>query len=227
LTGARVDGEIEIRQHTVLDPPVRSLVHLYPPVTPEHIAEAARLGEQLCAISFAESPGSYWRLFRTLRVYMEARTRDEVIDRIHQYCRCIDGLINSEPGKSKRQFKSRTELFIGPEHHGMMGEIYDVRSAVEHLHEYEYLEEFNREVRLDLVKKEAIVEWIARSALARMIAQEALWKHFANTPALTEFWALPPDKRQEIWGAPVDSQAALSGFEPQYINDGELGAPAD
>ena len=28
LTGACVDGEIETRQHTVLEPPVRSLVHL-------------------------------------------------------------------------------------------------------------------------------------------------------------------------------------------------------
>jgi len=94
----------------------------------------------------------------------------------------------------------------------MMGEIYDVRSAVEHLHEYKYLEEFNREIRLDLIQKEAIVEWIARSALARVIAQEALWKHFANTPALSEFWDLPRDIRQQIWGASVDIQAPLSGF---------------
>ena len=109
----------------------------------------------------------------------------------------------------------------------MMGEIYDVRSAVEHLHEYKYLEEFKRNVRLDLIKKEAIVEWIARSALARVIENSTLWKHFANTPALTDFWALPPDTRRQNWGAPIDSQAPLSGFEPQYINDGELGATGD
>jgi hypothetical protein len=33
-----------------------------------------------------------------------------------------------DPGKTKQKFKSRTELFIGPRHHDMMGEIYDVRS---------------------------------------------------------------------------------------------------
>jgi hypothetical protein len=42
-------------------------------------------------------------------------------------------------------------LFIGPRHHDLIGDIYDIRSAVEHLHENKYLGEFNREVRLDLL----------------------------------------------------------------------------
>ena len=44
--------------------------------------------------------------------------------------RCIDGLILPDTGKTKQQFKSRTELFIGPRHHELMGDIYDLRSAV-------------------------------------------------------------------------------------------------
>jgi hypothetical protein len=42
-------------------------------------------------------------------------------------------------------------------HNHLMGEIYDVRSAVEHLHENKYLEVFDRTQRLDLAKKELIV----------------------------------------------------------------------
>jgi hypothetical protein len=38
-------------------------------------------------------------------------------------------LILPAAGKTKRQFKSRAELFIGPGHHDLMGELYDVRSA--------------------------------------------------------------------------------------------------
>jgi hypothetical protein len=45
-----------------------------------------------------------------------------------------------DAGKTQQQFKVRTELFIGPRHHDMMGEMYDVRSAVENLHENRYLE---------------------------------------------------------------------------------------
>jgi hypothetical protein len=147
-----------------------------------------------------------------------------VARRIRQYCRCIDGLILPDAGKTKQQFKSRTEVFIGSGHHGLMGELYDVRSAVEHLHENRYLEKFDRALRLDLTKKEAIVEHITRTALARVIGDDALWPYFANTPALAKFWALAPAERQKIWENPIDPLTAIAGFDPQFINDGELGA---
>jgi hypothetical protein len=121
---------------------------------------------------------------------MEARTNADILGRLHQYSRCIDGLILPNAGETKRQFKSRTELFIGPCHHELMGEIYDVRSAVEHLHENRYLESFDRETRLDLLKKEATAEHIARNAIARIVGDSNLWHHFANTSALGKFWAL-------------------------------------
>ena len=50
----------------------------------------------------------------------------------------------------------------------MTGEIYDERSAVEHLHENRYLEGLIV-IRLDLLKKEAVTDHIARTVLARII----------------------------------------------------------
>jgi hypothetical protein len=148
-----------------------------------------------------------------------------LLDRIHQYCRCIDGLILPDIGKTKQQFKSRTELIIGPGHHDMMGALYDIRSNVEHLHENRYLETFDREVRLDLLKKEAIVEHIARVALARIVNHDALWPHFGNTAALEKFWALTPDERRKTWGDPIDPMASVEDFDPKYLHDGHLGKP--
>ena len=156
---------------------------------------------------------------------MEARTTADILDRLHQYCRCIDGLILPNAGETKRQFKSRTELFIGPHHHDMMGEMYDVRSAVEHLHENRYLEGFDRETRLDLLRKEAIAEHIARTALARIVGDSNLWPSFANTSALGKFWTLGEAERRQIWGDPIDPADAIADFDPQFIHDGLLGAP--
>ena len=104
-----------------------------------------------------------------------------------------------------------------------MGELYDIRSNVEHLHESRYLETFDREVRLDLVEKEAIVEYIARSALARIICNDALWLHFGNTAALNMFWSLSLDEQRSIWGDPIDPLEALAEFDPKYLHDGRLG----
>ena len=224
LTGSRRDGEIDIRQQQRFDSPVPCLFRPYPPVVPEDIRLAAQLGEKLDALATTPLAGAHWRLFRTLHIYTEARTNEDILDRLHQYCRCIDGLILPNAGETKRQFKSRTELFIGPRHHDMMGELYDIRSAVEHLHENRYLESFDRAIRLDLVKKEAIVEHIARTAFARIVGDDTLWPHFANTSALAIFWALAAVERQRIWGDPIDPLEAIADFDPKYIHDGKLGA---
>jgi hypothetical protein len=223
LTGSRQDGEIGLRQQQDFECPIPCLFRPYPALTADDVKLAAGLGENLEAITGASITGGHWRLFRTLHVYMDARTTSDIIDRIHQYSRCIDGLILPDAGKTKAQFKGRTEVFIGLGHHDLMGEIYDIRSAAEHLHENRYLEYFDRAVRLELARKEAIAEYVARSALVRVIGNDALWPHFGNTPALEKFWALPPADRVKFWGDPVDPLAAVADFDPQYINDATLG----
>ena len=50
-----------------------------------------------------------------------------------------------------------------------MAEIYEVRSAAEHLHEDRYLDPLLRATQVDLTKKEAIIEHIARTTLARIV----------------------------------------------------------
>ena len=223
LSGSRRAGEIGVRQQQDFPIPIPSTFRPYRTVVANDVRSAAHLAESLDALATASLPGGHWRLFRTLSVYTDARTASQIIDRIHQYSRCIDGVISPEIGRTKQQFRSRTELFIGPRYHRLMGEINDVRSDVEHLHEYRYLEIFDREVRLDLVRKEAIIEHVARTVLARIIGDRRLWPYFANTSALEAFWALLPSDRQKIWGSPFDPNEALAEFDPRYIHDGHLG----
>lgn len=225
LTGARRDGEIDIRQQQDLDSPIPCQFRPYPSIRADDIQLAAQIGMNLGVIATTPPAGGAWRLFRTLHVYVEARTVPDILDRLHQYSRCIDGLILPAAGETKRQFKSRTQLFIGPRHHDMMGEIYDVRSAVEHLHENRYLEGFDRATRLDLLKKEAVAEYVARATLARILLDSSLWPHFANTTALGAFWALPDVDRCRIWGGPINPFDALTDFNPAMIHDGHLGGP--
>jgi hypothetical protein len=224
LTGSRQAGEIDIRERGDIDCPMPSPFRPYPPILPQDVRLAADLAENLEVLATAPLPDGHWRLFSSLHVYTEARPNTQIIDRLHQYCRCIEGLILPGAGQTKKQFKGRTELFIGPRHHDMMDEIYDVRSAVEHLHENRYLETFDRPTRLDLLKKTTIAEHIARTALARIIGQQSLWPHFANTSALAQFWSQPAAERQKIWGDPIDPLQAVADFDPKYIHDGLLGA---
>jgi hypothetical protein len=71
----------------------------------------------IAALEVATLKGGHWRLFRVFHLYLKARAIRDNMDRLHQYCRCIDGLIVSKQGEAKAQFKSRTELFMGPPSH--------------------------------------------------------------------------------------------------------------
>jgi hypothetical protein len=223
LAGYRQNGEINVRSQDDYEPAIPSMVRHYPAVTLAELQLAAKIASQIAAIETAPSNGGHWRLFRVFHLYLEARAIRDNMDRLHQYCRCVDGLIVSKQGEAKKQFKSRTELFIGPRHHDMMGETYDVRSDVEHLHENKHLEVFYRAARLDLVKKLEMMEYIVRSALVRILLDCNLWPHFANTPALQAFWALAEGHRRALWGATINPRDALADFDPRYINDAQLG----
>jgi hypothetical protein len=225
LTGTRQDGKTDIRRQQDMECPIPCVFRRYPPISASEIRMAAKLAEGISALAKAHLSGGHWRLFRTLSLYVETRSTTDILERLHQYCRCIDGLILPDPGDTKKQFKSRSELFVGPRHHDLFGKMYDIRSAVEHLHENRYLESYDRGIRLDILKKEAILEWVARSALARIVGNDKLWPHFANTAALGMFWKLDQTERRRIWGDPIDPLHAIAAFDPQQVRDADLGAP--
>jgi hypothetical protein len=225
LAGYRQNGEINVRSQDDFEPAIPSIVRHYPALTLAELQLAAKVASRIATLETAPLNGGHWRLFRVFHLYLEARAISDNMDRLHQYCRCIDGLIVSKQGEARKQFKSRTELFIGPRHHDMMGETYDVRSDVEHLHENKQLECFDRATRLELVKMLEMMEYITRSALVRIVLEPKLWPHFANTTALQAFWALDDQQRRMLWGPPIDPTDALAEFDPRYISDAQLGGP--
>ena len=93
LTGARRDGVIDVRQQSDLECPAPRVFRPYPPVVADDILLAAQLGQKLDAMLPATASRELLRFCRTLHIYVETRAIGELLDRIHQYCRCIDGLI--------------------------------------------------------------------------------------------------------------------------------------
>ena len=105
-----------------------------------------------------------------------------------------------------------------------MGNLYDVRSDVEHMHEYRHLEEFDRATRIYLAKLEAVSEWISRNCLSRILLDPILVSHFGHVTCLEQFWAKAPTEQQKIWGDPIDPKSPLKGFNFDYVSDQKLGA---
>ncbi|SEM27590.1 hypothetical protein SAMN05443999_11817 [Roseovarius azorensis] len=222
-TGSCIYGEVDVRQFARINPPMRSIVGSDDEISLAQLQRAAQLAQALDAIRKAPRT-SNWRLLRCLSIYQETRCEGNTLDRIHQFTRCIEGLIVPEPGSTKKQFKSRTEQFVGPSHHDLMGKIYDIRSAVEHMQEHQYLEKFDRATRIRLAEYEAVSEWVARSCLERILLNPVLTAHFGAVDSSKAFWERGPDERKQIWGAQFDPKAPLANFIFDNVRDAALGA---
>lgn len=220
--GTLYRGELDFREVGILDRPHDSAINLRSKVTLEQLIEAERIAaviDQLVSATGAE----VWRVMRCLQLYQEARKVADPMDRIHQFARCIEGLLATAPGQSTKQFKSKTELFIGPRHRETMGTIYDIRSEVEHLHEDLRLKPFDRAKRLEIAKMEIIVGELARHILHRIFGDPALAVKMGSRDNLEAFWQLDPTERQAAWGPHYDLMAPLAGVREDHISDEDLG----
>ncbi|MDQ0317248.1 hypothetical protein [Amorphus orientalis] len=223
IGGGKVSSKLSLREYARIDPPKASIGTIQPAIDARDLRTAFELGKSLYWHKNNPEPQGSWRINRILRLYEEARQRPEIIDRIHQFSRCIEGLILASPGKTRRQFKSRTELFIGENHHNTMDRIYRIRSDVEHLNEDYLLSPRIRDKLLEIARQEIFISSVARHALTKIVANPILYGHFANREALSKFWELPGEERRAIWGTEFKPLELVNKFYPDIISNSELG----
>ena len=106
LTGSRRDGEVDVRQQGHFEIPVPCVVRHYPALTATDIETGARLAVKIAKIEQAPPAGDASRFFRVLRLYQETRTTADILERVHQYSRCIDGLILPKVAEPKASSKA-------------------------------------------------------------------------------------------------------------------------
>jgi hypothetical protein len=171
-----------------------------------------------------EKTTTYDRIARVLFIFDNAVITQSVHERLHQFCRCIEGLILPNVGKTEKQFVSRTELFAGPSHHDTMRALYKMRSKVEHMHDYEWPAGLaERDRRLLVMRRAALAQELARLCISRFLVTEDVWPYYASHDQLATFWALPVPDRQKLWGPPFDLDAIDGKFDPAAFTDELLG----
>lgn len=223
VTGAYQSGDLTIRQLSNLD----HLVH--EAADPRHRLDSARIeqGVRLGACMLDRPTHGMWRFNRILSLYVRARAVSEIVDRVHQYTRCLEGLtVPPVKGGTGKNFAARVRLFVGPNHGDLFEEVYKIRGKIEHLREHEFLETFDRQNRIDLMRKAGIVEYVARSCLVRIVESAALGSHFSSTSSLEDFWKRSEDDRAALWGKPIDPMEGNIGLVESRFTDAELGESA-
>jgi hypothetical protein len=149
-------------------------------------------------------------------------------ERLHQLCRCIEGFILPDIARTTRQFRSRTELFVGPKHHALMGQLYEIRSQVEHLRDVWLADDDERQDergrRMRVLRECCFLEELSRNCIARFLGARGAWPYFANESTLARFWeANNAELRRRIWGAPFCMTELRARFDEARVSDTELG----
>jgi hypothetical protein len=211
MTGARRDADPDVRQVTRFQRILSACGCQGAELNGATFRLAKAVYDGLAGI---EGGGEHSRVWRIVRAFYEGMQDNQFGNRIHQFVRCVEGFVFPDEGDTRRHMISRTELFLGPRHHELMRTLFNVRSAVEHLHgPYRVVNDADRgRADLRLAELSFKAEALARYCLRLLFTNYDLWPHFADDTALAEFWALSGDARAAIWGPPLDLRVDFAHF---------------
>lgn len=157
--------------------------------------------------------GPNWRRLRraietVLRGSAEPTLQDE---RTHQFARALEGLILPDKGATRKQFVRRCQTFLNPakSNEETLGQIFDIRSQLEHLHNaLDVLPGATTDDRVKLLFRRARqADALARFALSRTLEDDLLRETFKKDESISVFWNKTEAERSRFWGMTLDFEA--------------------
>ncbi len=151
--------------------------------------------------------------------FLNGTRSDHVYEKIRNYVRTIEAFILPDTGKTTKQFKSRTEIFIGTGQHEIITELYEVRSAIEHLHDplVKLNGESNKQKFTELLKLGITAEYMERNCIVRFIENHHLWDYFSSDEKIIQFWEMENAKKKELWGEPIELKKIEESFDANRV----------
>lgn len=211
MTGAHHGGQVDVRQVTRYDDVLPS-PGCHGAVLEASVFESAmRVADGIATL---EGTGEHDRTWRITHAFHDALRSNEFGQRIHQCMRSIEGFILPDVGSTRKQMIARSALFVGSGHEPLIGKLFDIRSAVEHLHgPYAEIQAPDlKSANVLLAELSHKAEAIARYCLNRLLNTSSLWPHFRDDDSLRAFWKLSPAERTAQWGPPMDTSQVFGQF---------------
>jgi hypothetical protein len=205
FSGARVDENPDIRQITDLRD------HFRPPqvrvgrISRAHLVRAA--GAEGGIQEYLRRTGGADRLWHGFHALQRGFMEFYGDERLHQFVRAVEAILRLEAGRSRTQFAHRAQLFSGRsnENREWLLELYDLRSATEHMNDYRAVLG-HRGARWDdtatLRAYEAQV--LASQVYLRLAESAALRGRFNDDANSEQFWRMLEADQQSEWGAAFD-----------------------
>ena len=203
ISGANVNGEVQIRQYSDLRnlQPTWEMPEFRPGIA--QVQRSVSLAKRLRQIQDA-GQRQWGRLLRGIRVILKANQEgNEHGDRLHQFVRALEALVKPRIRHTRGDFVHRCQTFAlaSAETRETLLQLFDLRSAVEHLHlaidvlpgaEAERITIVNRRTRQ--------VDALVRFALCRVLEVDALFDTFRTNDQIDAFWQLQDHECVTAWG---------------------------
>jgi hypothetical protein len=131
LTGVNLNGELEGREGTQYDRIPFAAWAPWPQIDATVLSLAAQRGDAFQAL---QKKPEFDRFWRTTSEFYNGLRAQAFGERVCHFVRAIDGFVLPGKGQGRRDFVGRSALFVGDGFSTELGQIYDIRSAVVHMH---------------------------------------------------------------------------------------------
>jgi hypothetical protein len=208
FSGARVNDNCDIRTVTNLRDHLRPPLARVSQISREHLINAAAaevgIGAYLVRTGGADR---LWHGFHALQRGFLEIWGDE---RLHQFVRSIEAVLNLRAGQSRTLFAHRAQLFSGRsnDNRDWLFELYDLRSATEHMKDYRrFLQRHPEDQREHIASLRAYeAQVLACHIYFRLAQSPALRARFGDDANLEQFWQMREGEQQREWGATFNIQ---------------------
>ena len=208
LDGSAEGERINVRQVGEVDRFRKTAGSSRSPVTVRALSAAADVSRIWREV--IEVGQDFARIRRGLGVLLDGLRQSFGQERLHQCVRAIEASILPQQGKTRRQFISRCQTFAGADSEiaATLGEAFDMRSAVEHVHEWDRAlasrPAFDRESLA--MKRTRQIESLACGIYRRILTVPVLREHFRSDDSIGTYWSLSDECRHAVWGETLDVQ---------------------
>lgn len=202
--GLRVNS---IGTHDTYYEPYKVIAHS---VTKEHLEATPALAKGIDFI-FADK-SKYLRLRKGFNAFLDGIRQNELHSRLHNFVRAIEALIKPKQGDGTKKFAYRCQFFIGrkPADVSLLGELYELRSAAEHLNPMnDKLTAYPSHDR-DNVKglRTRQTELLASFLYRKILSNPELLKHFSSDDSIDGLWSKDHRDLVTAWGTTIDLHSA-------------------
>jgi hypothetical protein len=169
------------------------------------LARVARIAANLDVVSMTKPRSRFWRGVRALSAGLGSRFGEE---RLHAFVRSLDAVVKTPPGRGRSEFIRRCSFFTGQRASvpTLLGELFDLRSAAEHLKGPETVLTMLDDKTLEIVGRQRALqaEALARFVYAHILNSESRTHDFRNDNFIEDFWKKPDDEIDSYWGESLD-----------------------